>query len=150
MEKPSRSSQKHKKLPTEAAIYSIIELSHILHMDEEPMFSFTPAAINKLDYLLDLPFASFGGELQYETIEEKAAVLFYHATKDHLFSNGNKRTAVILTMIFLYINGKWLTLSPDEMYELSLKIASSDPRQEGAQFAELLDIFQKRIVDADK
>ena len=47
MESPSANSQKHKKLPTEAAIYSIQELSIILKMDKEPMFSITPSSIKK-------------------------------------------------------------------------------------------------------
>ncbi len=150
MEKLSVSSQKHKKLPTEAAVYSIRELSVVLKMDKEPMFAITPSAIRKLTYLLDVPFASFGGREKYITIEEKAAALFYHATKDHLFENGNKRTAVILTMIFLFINGRWLKMSPDEMYDLSLKVAGSDSSSASESYDLILQEFQKTAVDTNK
>lgn len=147
MEKPSANSQKHKKLPTEAAIYSIQELSIILKMDKEPMFSITSSSIKKIDYLLDLPFASFDGKEKYISIEEKAAALFYHATKDHLFENGNKRTAVILTMIFLFINNKWLTMSPEEMYDLSLNVASSSSSDSDKSYNTILTAFRESIIE---
>ena len=147
MEKPSLNSQKHKKLPTEAAVYSIRELSSILRMDKEPMFAFTLSSIRKLDYLLDIPFTSFDNKEKYRSLEEKAAALFYHAIKDHLFENGNKRTAVILTMIFLFINGKWLTLTPEEMYNLSMRIAGSNSITSSECFEIILNEFKNTIVD---
>lgn len=111
------------------------------------MFSITPSSIKKIDYLLDIPFTSFGGKEKYISIEEKAAALFYHATKDHLFENGNKRTAVILTMIFLFINSKWLTMSPEEMYDLSLKVASSNSLDSAKSYNTILAAFRESIIE---
>lgn len=90
---------------------------------------------------------SFDGKEKYISIEEKAAALFYHAAKDHLFENGNKRTAVILTMIFLFINNKWLTMSPEEMYDLSLNVASSSSSDSAKSYDIILDAFKESIVE---
>ena len=45
----------------------------------------------------------FGDEL-YETLEEKAAKLFYLINKNHPFFNGNKRVAVMAFFVFLSLN----------------------------------------------
>jgi len=41
----------------------------------------------------------------YSTIEEKASYLFYALNKGHVFIDGNKRTAVVLTAYFFELNG---------------------------------------------
>ena len=41
-------------------------------------------------------YQTFGGEELYPSVEEKAAMLLYLVTKNHSFSDGNKRIAAIL------------------------------------------------------
>lgn len=50
-------------------------------------------------------YQSFGGEDVYPTIEEKAANLLYFVTKNHSFSDGNKRIAATIFLYFLDKNG---------------------------------------------
>ena len=45
-------------------------------------------------------YQSFGGEDVYPTLEEKAANLLYFVTKNHSFSDGNKRIAA--TIFYIY------------------------------------------------
>lgn len=50
-------------------------------------------------------YQSFVGEDVYPTLEEKAANLLYFVTKNHSFSDGNKRIAATIFLYFLDKNG---------------------------------------------
>lgn len=50
-------------------------------------------------------YQSFGGEDMYPSLEEKAANLLYFVTKNHSFSDGNKRIAATVFLYFLDKNG---------------------------------------------
>jgi len=49
-------------------------------------------------------YQTFGGEELYPSVEEKAAMLLYLVTKNHSFSDGNKRIAATLFLWFLNNN----------------------------------------------
>lgn len=67
----------------------------------------------------------------YPTLEEKAAHLLYFVIKDHPFSDGNKRIAVLLFLHFLDRNHALARamFSSNMLVALALLIAESDPRQ---------------------
>lgn len=50
-------------------------------------------------------YQTFGGAELYPSIEEKAAMLLYLVTKNHSFSDGNKRIAAMLFLWFMERNG---------------------------------------------
>ena len=50
-------------------------------------------------------YQTFGGKDLYPSIEEKAAILLYLVTKNHSFSDGNKRIAAFLFLWFMERNG---------------------------------------------
>lgn len=50
-------------------------------------------------------YQSFDGEDLYPSLEEKAANLLYFVTKNHSFSDGNKRIAATMFLYFLDKNG---------------------------------------------
>lgn len=50
-------------------------------------------------------YQTFGGEELYPSVEEKAAMLLYLVTKNHSFSDGNKRIAAMLFLWFMEKNG---------------------------------------------
>lgn len=50
-------------------------------------------------------YQTFGGTDLYPSVEEKAAILLYLVTKNHSFSDGNKRIAATLFLWFLNNNG---------------------------------------------
>ena len=50
-------------------------------------------------------YQTFGGAELYPSVEEKAAMLLYLVTKNHSFSDGNKRIAAMLFLWFMERNG---------------------------------------------
>ena len=50
-------------------------------------------------------YQTFGGQELYPSVEEKAAMLLYLVTKNHSFSDGNKRIAAFLFLWFMERNG---------------------------------------------
>lgn len=50
-------------------------------------------------------YQTFGGVDLYPSVEEKAAILLYLVTKNHSFSDGNKRIAATLFLWFMQNNG---------------------------------------------
>ena len=50
-------------------------------------------------------YQTFGGQELYPSVEEKAAMLLYLVTKNHSFSDGNKRIAATLFLWFMAGNG---------------------------------------------
>ena len=50
-------------------------------------------------------YQTFGGVELYPSVEQKAAMLLYLVTKNHSFSDGNKRIAATLFLWFLLNNG---------------------------------------------
>lgn len=50
-------------------------------------------------------YQTFGGKDLYPSVEEKAAMLLYLVTKNHSFSDGNKRIAATLFLWFMDNNG---------------------------------------------
>lgn len=76
---------------------------------------------------------SFGGKPVYPTVEEKAAHLLYFVVKNHVFADGNKRSAAFAFVWFLR-RAKRLDptrMSPEALTALTLLIAESDPRDKG-------------------
>jgi len=54
-------------------------------------------------------YQTFDGQELYPSVEEKASNLLYFITKNHSFSDGNKRIAAFLFLYFLERNGIRLT-----------------------------------------
>ncbi len=73
---------------------------------------------------------SFGGNDLYESLEEKAAHLFYFIVKNHPFTDGNKRSGAFSFVWFLQkfslIDIK--KIDPQTLTALTLLIAESDPK----------------------
>lgn len=67
--------------------------------------SFGIRDIGLLESAVARPQATFGGQDLYLTIFDKAAALMHSLLKNHPFTDGNKRTALSTTGLFLKING---------------------------------------------
>ena len=61
---------------------------------------------NLLDSALNSLFQTFDGNELYPDIFDKAAQLCYSLVENHPFADGNKRTGVHLTLLFLKLNGE--------------------------------------------
>ncbi|WP_330374263.1 virulence protein RhuM/Fic/DOC family protein [Lachnoclostridium sp. An14] len=79
-------------------------------------------------------YQSFGGQDIYPTLEEKAANLLYFITKNHSFSDGNKRIAATIFLYFLdkngvlFCEGKKL-IDDHTLVALTIMIAESHPEE---------------------
>jgi|AntRauTorckE6833_2_1112554.scaffolds.fasta_scaffold02037_1 death-on-curing protein len=119
---------------------TLIEAEYIAHSlalelmnsDDEPIPPFSTRAPGKLESCLAEPFQTFDDKYLHRTFAERAAVLFYLVTKNRCFSNGNKRMAVTLTVLFFYINRRWLSVDPLELYKVACHVAKSKPGERQA------------------
>ena len=84
-------------------------------------------------------YQTFGGEELYPSVEEKAAMLLYLVTKNHSFSDGNKRIAATLFLWFLnnndilYRKDGTKRLADNTLVALTLMIAEPTHEQEQSQ-----------------
>lgn len=69
------------------------------------------------------PMTSAFGEDAYVTIHDKAAALFHSLSRNHAFVDGNKRTSVLATILFLELNGYTVTWDAEQALDFVLKIA---------------------------
>lgn len=71
----------------------------------------------------------FGTEL-YPTLWLKAAFIMQKITKKHIFVDGNKRTAIMTTMIFIHINGYELDFEEKEAEKIILSVTVNNDSEE--------------------
>lgn len=80
-------------------------------------------------------YQTFDGKELYPSVEEKAAMLLYLVTKNHSFSDGNKRIAATLFLWFMQNNGILYNsdglkrISNGTLVALTLMIAESRPEE---------------------
>ena len=72
------------------------------------------------------PRTTVFGEDAYPTLEEKAAALAHSIARNHALVDGNKRLTLGALIAFLGINGRMLTLTNDEAYDLIIAIATGE------------------------
>ena len=65
----------------------------------------------------------FGNDA-YRSLEQKAAALVHSIARNHALVDGDKRLALAGLIVFIGINGKRLTASNDEAYDLIIDIAT--------------------------
>lgn len=69
------------------------------------------------------PFASYGGQALYPTLEEKAAALAEGISRNHPFVDGNKRMAIAAGCLFLMLNGREITATEQELEHTAWALA---------------------------
>ena len=95
-------------------------------------------------------YQTFGGEELYPSVEEKAAMLLYLVTKNHSFSDGNKRIAATLFLWFLNNNG--ILYRPDgskriadnTLVALTLMIAESKTEEKDVMVKVVVNLINQR------
>jgi death on curing protein len=92
--------------------------------------------VGLLESAIAQPKNSFGGEYLHPTIFNMAAAYLYHITQNHPFIDGNKRTGLASTLVFLELNGVSIEQGTEDLYNLTMGVASSSI--EKAQIADEL------------
>jgi death-on-curing protein len=77
-----------------------------------------------LDSACHRPRSGFMGQEAYPALPAKAAALMHSLACHHALLDGNKRLALLATVVFLRINGYRLALSDDEVFDLTLAVAA--------------------------
>ncbi|MFB5763981.1 type II toxin-antitoxin system death-on-curing family toxin [Paenibacillus medicaginis] len=77
-----------------------------------------------IDFIADKPFQGFGDEEYYPGLFLKAAVYMEGFATHQLFSDGNKRTGYMSAKAFLMLNGYYLEVTDDELYDTTLDVAN--------------------------
>jgi death on curing protein len=86
-----------------------------------------------LDSARHRPQAGFFGQEAYSTLAGKAAALMHSLACNRALVDGNKRLALLATVVFLRINGHRLDLTDDEAFDLTLSVASGQLDADGIE-----------------
>jgi prophage maintenance system killer protein len=95
-------------------------------------------------------YQTFGGQELYPSVEEKAAMLLYLVTKNHSFSDGNKRIAATLFLWFMDRNGILYTseghkrIADNTLVALTLMIAESRTEEKDVMVKVVVNLINKR------
>ena len=79
-----------------------------------------------LEAALARPKATAFGTDAYVGLEEKAAALLHSLARNHALADGDKRLALAATIAYLGVNGRRLTMSHDQAYDLIVAVASGE------------------------
>jgi death on curing protein len=79
-----------------------------------------------LEAALARPRATAFGQDAYPSLDAKAAALLHSLARNHALIDGNKRLALAGIIAFYGVNGRRLTLTNDEAYELVMKVAAGE------------------------
>ena len=94
-------------------------------------------------------YQTFEGTDLYPSIEEKAANLLYFVTKNHSFTDGNKRIAAFLFLYFLERNGVLFDvegnkrIADNTLVALTLMIAVSKPEEKETMTKVIVNLINK-------
>ena len=97
-------------------------------------------------------YQTFDGKDLYPSVEEKAANLLYFVTKNHSFTDGNKRIAAFLFLYFLDRNGILYAetgrkrIADNALVALTLMIAVSKPEEKVTMISIIVNLINRKIV----
>lgn len=97
-------------------------------------------------------YQTFNGKDLYPSIEEKAANLLYLITKNHSFTDGNKRIAAFLFLYFLEQNGILYDeigqkrIADNALVALTLMIAVSKPEEKNTIIKVVINLINKNNI----
>jgi death-on-curing protein len=97
-----------------------------LHADQIRRYGGSPGVRDRglLESALAMQSQSFGGQYVHPDLPAMAAAYLYHLVRNHPFVDGNKRIGAIAADVFLLLNGLELTLTPDELVDTVLDVAT--------------------------
>jgi death on curing protein len=102
-----------------------LDVEDLLHSAERATGS--PVEIRDIGLLASAaarPRASAFGADAYPTLHDKAAALVQSIVRNHALVDGNKRLGLAAVIAFYGLNGRRLTLTNDEAYDVVIKVAA--------------------------
>lgn len=86
-----------------------------------------------LDYLIEAVTAEMFGESIYPEIYQKAGVYMFNIICNHIFQDGNKRTGLQTSIIFLLLNKVEIKADEDLLINFTISVASGEQTLEQVQ-----------------
>jgi death on curing protein len=102
-----------------------LTLSELLHIAGRVLGSDPPIRdAGLLESAVARPQATAFGTDAYPDLDSKAAALLHSLARNHALVDGNKRLALAAVIAFYGVNGRRLTLTNDEAYDLIIDVAT--------------------------
>lgn len=118
-----------------------LEMRHVeLIMEREGIGPIRDAGL--VESALFRPSTTVMGADAYPSLAEKAAALLHSLCLNHPLVDGNKRLAAASALIFLHINGHRASLTNDELFALTMDVASGEMR-DVPTIAQRLNLVQR-------
>jgi death-on-curing protein len=101
-----------------------LTLPELLHVAERVLGpDYTVRDYGLLEAALARPRATAFGKDAYPDLDAKAAALLHSIARNHALIDGDKRLALAAAIAFHGLNGRRLTLTNDEAYDLVMSVA---------------------------
>ncbi len=88
------------------------------------------------------PRQSFDGVFMHPDVASMAAAYFFHIIANHGFVDGNKRTGVHASVVFLELNGLEVEWDQDEVESLAMGVANSQTTKD-----DVIGFFTRLLSD---
>ncbi len=115
-----------------------LDLEDLLHVAERATGG--PVEVRDIGLLESAaarPRASAFGADAYPTLHDKAAALLHSIVRNHALVDGNKRLGLAAVIAFYGLNGRRLTMTNDEAYDVVMAVAVGNV-EDVTQIAQLL------------
>lgn len=102
-----------------------LTLPELLHIAVRVLGTDPPIRdVGLLESAVARPQATAFGADAYPGLDSKAAALLHSLVRNHAMVDGNKRLALAAVIAFYGVNGRRLTLTNDEAYDLIMDVAA--------------------------
>ena len=101
-----------------------LTLAELLHVAERALGTdYAVRDYGLLEAALARPQATAFGKDAYPDLDLKAASLLHSIARNHALVDGNKRLSLAAVIAFYGLNGRRMTLTNDEAYDLVMSVA---------------------------
>ena len=122
-----------------------LTLPELLHVAERTLGAgYAVRDYGLLEAALARPRATAFGKDAYPHLDAKAAALLHSIARNHALIDGNNRMALAAVIAFYGLNGRRLTLTNDEAYDLVMSVAAGQLDEVDAIAAILRNATQHR------
>lgn len=82
--------------------------------------------VNLFQSECNMPYQTFYGQDLFPDLYDKAVRYLFGFATNQIFLDGNKRTATMVTMVFLALNNIELNISDLDLYNLCMQVANKE------------------------
>ncbi|MTH54252.1 type II toxin-antitoxin system death-on-curing family toxin [Bacillus mangrovi] len=101
--------------------------------------------LDKYQAMLARPQTSVFGEDAFPTLEDKALCYLHSIASQHIFHNGNKRTAATIFVLFLRMHGYDINLSNKELEDYMVMMVQDQKYKTNDWLEQMKQDFEGRI-----